>query len=260
MGVRLSKMFGRKLLGRLYANVSRSRRQCRFLTLHRRVKPKDEPPENEDANLDVVPAALTAPSNTSLGLANTSSVATFEHKRKHQNRQHHLQQQQHYDVVRSRPPRGHQLKAADDFPSSDEEFLNGDTYFGECPVDCNLITLFVLAIAVNLLVMYYFFSKMWPIMIGFIAIGAVMSLIIIFDCVAFLIPCASMRLTNIMFPCFVRSMELRHHIVIWLAVSVPTVWIVFRKSEHAWILQDFLGSSFAINILRCVHFPNFKAS
>ncbi|XP_054926979.1 uncharacterized protein [Dermacentor andersoni] len=228
-----------------------------FLTLHRRVKPKSEPLHNDDADLDVVPVALAAGSSyTSLALASTSSVAVSEHKRKHQH--HHEQQQQQPFDVRSRPRHGHKRKPADDFASSDEELLNEDSYFGECPVDGNLITLFVLAIAVNLLLLYYFFSKMWPVLVGCIAIGAVMSLIIIFDCIAFLIPCASARMTNLMFPCFVRSMELRHHIVIWFAVAIPIVWIIFRKAEHAWILQDFLGSSFAINILRCVHFPNFK--
>ncbi|KAH7951409.1 hypothetical protein HPB52_008808 [Rhipicephalus sanguineus] len=234
-------------VGALWAG---STRKLLFLTLHRRIKPKEEQPLNEDADLDVVPAALTVPSNTSLGLATTISVATSEHKRKHQKRQQHQQQQQ-YDVVRSRSRHGHQPKPFDDFPSSDDEALNEESYFGECPLGCNLVTLFVLAIAVNLLVLYYFFSKIWPIMVGCIAIGSMMSLVIIFDCIAFLIPCASTRMTNFMFPCFVRSMELRHHIVIWLAVCIPIVWIVFRKSEHAWILQDFLGSSFAINILRC---------
>ncbi|KAL3196789.1 hypothetical protein MRX96_015398 [Rhipicephalus microplus] len=108
--------------------------------------------------------------------------------------------------------------------------------------------------------MYYFSSKMWPILVGCIAIGATMSLIIIFDSIAFLIPCASTRLTNLIFPCFVRSMELRHHIAIWLAVSIPIVWIGIPQSpEHAWIPAGLSwGSSFAINILRCVHFPNFK--
>ncbi|XP_065302854.1 uncharacterized protein [Dermacentor albipictus] len=229
-----------------------------FLTLHRRVKPKSEPLRDDDADLDFVPTALAAGSSyTSLALASTSSVAVSEHKRKHP--YHHEQQQQQQPCdVRSRPRHGHPRKPTDDFTSSDQELLNEDIYFGECSVDCNLITLFVLAIAVNLLLLYYFFSKMWPVLVGCIAIGAMMSLIIIFDCIAFLIPCASARMTNLVFPCFVRSMELRHHIAIWFAVAIPIVWIIFRKAEHAWILQDFLGSSFAINILRCVHFPNFK--
>ncbi|KAK8777951.1 hypothetical protein V5799_020713 [Amblyomma americanum] len=63
---------------------------------------------------------------------------------------------------------------------------------------------------------------------------------------------------NVVFPCFVRSMEVRHHIVIWCAVTIPSMWVVFRKAHHAWILQNFLGSSFAVNILRCVQLPNFK--
>ncbi|KAL3196787.1 hypothetical protein MRX96_015397 [Rhipicephalus microplus] len=248
-------------VGALWAG---STRKLLFLTLHRRIKPKDEEPNDEDANLDAVPAALTAPSSTSLGLATTISEATSEQRRKHKKhghqRQEQQEQQQQCDVMRSRPYHSHQPKTTDDFFSADEEALNDESYFSGCPLDSNLVTLFVLAIAVNLLVLYYFFSMLWPILVGIIAIGAMISLIIIFDRIAFLIPCASTRLTNFIFPCFARSMELRHHIAIWLAVSIPIVWIVFRKSEHAWILQDFLGSSFAINILRCLHFPNFKAS
>ncbi|KAH7945792.1 hypothetical protein HPB49_015659 [Dermacentor silvarum] len=231
-------------VGALWAG---STRKMLFLTVNRRVKPKSEEPRNEDADLDAVPAALAAgPSCTSLALASTSSVTGSAHKHKQP------QQQQHPCDVRSRPRHGQPRKSADDFASSVDELLNEDSYFGECALDGNLITLFVLAIAVNLLLLYYFFSKMRPVLVGCIAIGAMMSLIIIFDCIAFLIPCASTRITNLMFPCFVRSMELRHHIVIWFAVAVPIVWIVFRKAEHAWILQDFLGSSFAINILRCI--------
>ncbi|KAH8022893.1 hypothetical protein HPB51_006251 [Rhipicephalus microplus] len=240
-------------VGALWAG---STRKLLFLTLHRRIKPKDEEPNDEDANLDAVPAALTAPSSTSLGLATTISEATSEHRRKHKKHGHQHQQQQEQqqqcDVVRSRPYNSHQPKPMDDFLSADEEALNDESYFSGCPLDSNLVTLFVLAIAVNLLVLYYFFGMLWPILVGIIAIGSMMSLIIIFDRIAFIIPCASTRLTNFIFPCFVRSMELRHHITIWLAVSIPIVWIVFRKSEHAWILQDFLGSSFAINILRCI--------
>ncbi|XP_077485113.1 signal peptide peptidase-like 2B [Amblyomma americanum] len=131
--------------------------------------------------------------------------------------------------------------------------------FSECPVDWKLLTLFVLMLAVNLLVLYYFFNKMWPFLVGSIALGSVISLTVIFDSLAFLIPCASMRMPNVVFPCFVRSMEVRHHIVIWCAVTIPLTWVVFRKAHHAWILQNFLGSSFAVNILRCVQLPNFKS-
>ncbi|XP_075749246.1 uncharacterized protein LOC142814394 [Rhipicephalus microplus] len=148
-------------VGALWAG---STRKLLFLTLHRRIKPKDEQPLNEDANLDIVPGALTAPSSTSLGLAATTAVATSEQRRKHkkhdQQRQQPQEQQKQYDVVRSYSYHSHQPKPTDDFTSTDEEALNEGGYFDQCPLDCNLVTLFALAIATNLLVMYYFSSKM----------------------------------------------------------------------------------------------------
>ncbi|XP_077484700.1 uncharacterized protein LOC144094650 isoform X2 [Amblyomma americanum] len=225
-----------------------STRKLLFLTQHRRTKPKDEQPRKEDADLDVVPIAKGSHSIPSLGLQ-TAPIADASQQRR---------QEEQQPAVRSRPRSSHRSKAVEDFPPSDDELLEEDITFAECPVDCKLITLFVLAIAVNLLVMYYFFNYLWPVMVGSIALGSMISLIIIFDGLAFLIPCASVRLPNVLFPWFVRSMELRHHVAIWLAIAIPITWLIYRKAEHAWILQNILGSSFAINIHRSVHLPNFK--
>ncbi|XP_077484698.1 uncharacterized protein LOC144094649 [Amblyomma americanum] len=230
-------------LGALWSG---STRQLLLITQHRRTKPKEEQPRNEDADLDAAPVARATRSSTSLGLETTTSQPVAAPKPKSNEPAN----------ARSRV-RSRAHNYADDFPSSDNIF-NEEMTFSECPVDCKLVSLFVLMLAVDLLVLYYFFNRMRVFLIGGMTLGSVISLIVIFDSLSFLIPCASMRMPNMVFPCFVRSMEVRHHIVIWCAVTIPLTWVTFRKAHHAWILQNILGSSFAVNILRCVQLPNFK--
>ncbi|EEC15947.1 conserved hypothetical protein [Ixodes scapularis] len=96
------------------------------------------------------------------------------------------------------------------------------------------------------------------VMLTFIMIGSVVSLVVIFDAVSFPMACISVRLPNLLFPCFVPSMELRHHLVLLAALGIPTLWLVFKSHQHAWVLQNFIGVSFALNIVRCAHLPNFR--
>ncbi|CAN7979678.1 unnamed protein product [Ixodes pacificus] len=151
-------------------------------------------------------------------------------------------------------------KADNAFAYSDEELqeLEEEFMLSDCPVNCQLLILLVVTLAINLLLLYYFFSKLMYVMLTFIMIGSVVSLVVIFDAVCFPMACISVRLPNLLFPCFVPSMELRHHLVLLAALGIPTLWLVYKSHQHAWILQNFIGVSFALNIVRCAHLPNFR--
>ena len=45
-----------------------------------------------------------------------------------------------------------------------------------------------------------------------------------------------------------------------LCVGVSLVWFVFRKTAWAWILQDLMGFSFCIFLIKLIRLPNFKIS
>ncbi|KAG0417336.1 hypothetical protein HPB47_005696 [Ixodes persulcatus] len=151
-------------------------------------------------------------------------------------------------------------KADNAFAYSDEELQEIEEEFmlSDCPVNCQLLILLVVGLAINLLLLYYFFSKLMYVMLTFIMIGSVVSLVVIFDAISFPMACISVRLPNLLFPCFVPSMELRHHLVLLAALGIPTLWLVYKSHQHAWILQNFIGVSFALNIVRCAHLPNFR--
>ncbi|CAN7982488.1 unnamed protein product, partial [Ixodes hexagonus] len=151
-------------------------------------------------------------------------------------------------------------KADTAFGDSDEklQLLEEEFMFSECPIDCQLLILLVTVLAVNLLLLYYFFSQLLIVLLICIFIGSVVSLVVIFDALSFPMACISVRLPNLLCPCFVQSMELRHHVVLLGALGLPVIWVIYMKHQHAWILQNILGMSFAINIIRCMHLPHFK--
>jgi hypothetical protein len=43
-----------------------------------------------------------------------------------------------------------------------------------------------------------------------------------------------------------------------ISFLLPIIWLIFRQSSYIWILQDILGSTLILGILRTVHLPNLK--
>ena len=56
--------------------------------------------------------------------------------------------------------------------------------------------------------------------------------------------------------------EVHVHAILSLGLSVATVavWLVFRTSSWAWALQDLLGMSLIVMVLRQFRLPNIKVS
>lgn len=53
-------------------------------------------------------------------------------------------------------------------------------------------------------------------------------------------------------------MELRQFILMLFALTKSILWVIFRKEPWAWILQDYLGVMFSINMLRTLRLPSLK--
>ena len=45
-----------------------------------------------------------------------------------------------------------------------------------------------------------------------------------------------------------------------LAIATVAVWLIFRASSWAWIVQDLLGMSLIVMVLRQFRLPNIKVS
>ena len=42
------------------------------------------------------------------------------------------------------------------------------------------------------------------------------------------------------------------------SISTAATWFVFRKEDWSWIIQDFLGVMFSINMLKVLRLPSLK--
>ncbi|XP_077202018.1 signal peptide peptidase-like 2B [Paroedura picta] len=61
-------------------------------------------------------------------------------------------------------------------------------------------------------------------------------------------------------PYFHTHLEIRRLLLAVLCLSVNTAWVIFRKDDQwSWVVQDVLGISIGVYILRTVHMPTLQA-
>ncbi len=56
--------------------------------------------------------------------------------------------------------------------------------------------------------------------------------------------------------CGAINLELRQFALLLASVAISVTWVVFRNEDWAWLLQDFLGVLFSINMLRVLRLPS----
>jgi len=54
------------------------------------------------------------------------------------------------------------------------------------------------------------------------------------------------------------DLEFRQLLLLLLSVATSVIWLVYRKANWSWVLQDFLGILFSINMLKVLRLPSFK--
>lgn len=59
-------------------------------------------------------------------------------------------------------------------------------------------------------------------------------------------------------PCFSDRPQLKNLVLALMCLGVSTFWGIQRHESYAWVIQDFLGVTFCINILRIIQMPNLK--
>ncbi|RWS00469.1 signal peptide peptidase-like 2B, partial [Dinothrombium tinctorium] len=120
------------------------------------------------------------------------------------------------------------------------------------------VFVFVVFMAAMLLALYYFFDYLVYVIIVLFVLASVMSLCACIDIILqkFL---PSTWLTSNAKLCFSNSkLPIYQLFVLPFALGLPLIWFFIRKEESSWILQDFLGIIFSINMLRTIRLPSFK--
>ncbi len=70
--------------------------------------------------------------------------------------------------------------------------------------------------------------------------------------------CPTVQLPRCNVYLFALNMELRQFALLLFSVALSVVWLVFRKEDWAWMLQDLLGILFSINMLKVLRLPSYK--
>ncbi|VCW96782.1 unnamed protein product [Gulo gulo] len=117
------------------------------------------------------------------------------------------------------------------------------------------VVIFVVVCCVMMVLLYFFYKWLVYVMIAIFCIASAMSL---YNCLAALIrkiPCGRCTITF-----RGKSIEVRLIFLSGLCIAVAVVWAVFRNEDRwAWILQDILGITFCLNLIKTLKLPNFKS-
>ncbi|XP_061492504.1 signal peptide peptidase-like 2B [Rhineura floridana] len=130
--------------------------------------------------------------------------------------------------------------------------------FNEVTIDTNVyFTCTCTAMAtIMLLALYCFYDYLVHAMIGIFCLYASFSL---YGCLAPFVSKLPFGKHVIHFPYFHKGLEIKTLFLAVLSMSINAIWVIFRNEDGwGWVLQDILGISIGIYILRTVHMPTLK--
>ncbi|XP_059099244.1 signal peptide peptidase-like 2B [Tigriopus californicus] len=125
------------------------------------------------------------------------------------------------------------------------------------------VIFFVFGMCSMLILLYFFFNYLVYIVIGMFVLASIIATYACFEPMIMwsyhAFPCCpTLRIPRCNLYLCVINMELRQFMLLCVSVGLSLVWLVFRKEDWAWILQDFLGIMFSLNMLKTLRLPSFK--
>uniref|UniRef100_A0A6J0TG52 Signal peptide peptidase-like 2B n=1 Tax=Pogona vitticeps TaxID=103695 RepID=A0A6J0TG52_9SAUR len=130
--------------------------------------------------------------------------------------------------------------------------------FGEITIDTNIYFtgIYTVSATFMLFALCCFYDFLAYAMIGLFCLYASISL---YYCLAPFMKKFPFGDRIIHLPYFHKDLAVRTLLLVVLCTSVSTIWVIFRNEEEwAWVLQDLLGMSIGIYILRTVYMPTLK--
>jgi len=151
------------------------------------------------------------------------------------------------------------------------EQANGNRQSGQAGEEISLqispayILFFVVLMCAMLVMLYFFFDYLVYVIIGMFCLATTIAVYSCFEPVimwSYEVECMkcipTLRLPRCNLYLCIINMELRQALLLVASISISVVWLVFRKEDWAWILQDILGILFSINMLKVLRLPSLK--
>ncbi|XP_054157435.1 signal peptide peptidase-like 2A isoform X2 [Oppia nitens] len=122
-----------------------------------------------------------------------------------------------------------------------------------------LVLCFVLMMAVMLCLLYFFYRYLVYVIIFLFILASIGSLFACFEpLIVRVLPDRFTRPSFIV--CNVRCGKMYYYqlLLLIIAATVAITWYFVRRQPYAWLLQDWLGVCFSLNMLRTIRLPSYK--
>lgn len=125
-----------------------------------------------------------------------------------------------------------------------------------------LVIFFVLCMCSMLVLLYFFFDQLVYVIMTMFCIASSLAM---YSCLEPIVMASYqiswlpvLRLPRVNLYICILQLELRQFFLLLISVGTAATWFIFRKEEWSWIIQDFLGIMFSINMLKVLRLPSLK--
>lgn len=121
-----------------------------------------------------------------------------------------------------------------------------------------LVVVFVVLVCGTLLLLYYFYKYLvYVVIVGF----ALASCHGLFEClhpIVLWLPLGDCKVPPNRIPLLKGEPQIRTVLLIPFCMAIALWWGIERNKSYAWVLQDILGISFCISLIRVIRMPSMK--
>ena len=142
---------------------------------------------------------------------------------------------------------------------SSKETSNSD--LGEISLTITQVVIFFVVCSVSILFLYFFYDYIVYIIIGLFCYATTFAM---FDLLYNLLKRSPwfvrLRVPKINVPLLRKRPPICGFILFAACASLSITWAIFRKEPYAWVVQDILGCSFCIFMIKTIQLNSFKIS
>ncbi|XP_068239305.1 signal peptide peptidase-like 2B isoform X1 [Palaemon carinicauda] len=121
-----------------------------------------------------------------------------------------------------------------------------------------IVLFFVVMMCTMLLLLYFLYDYLVYVIMGMFCIASGGAMFSCLEPLVSKIPCGACRTPYFNIYIVRGTLEFRQILLLIFSFSLPIAWVVMRKEPWAWILQDILGITFSINVLKVIRLPSLK--
>jgi len=125
-----------------------------------------------------------------------------------------------------------------------------------------LVIFFVFCMCSMLVLLYFFFDQLVYVIMGMFCLASTQAMYICLEPLvmsSYGVKCLPvLRLPRCNLYLCRLQLEFRQFLLLLVSVGTAATWLIFRKEDWSWMLQDFLGILFSINMLKVLRLPSLK--